>query len=448
MLTCCDCVIGRVITRAGVGVIGLTVATAWFFLLSPQAQAPAGQTIAVVGARVIDGTGRAPLENATVLISNGRIQEVGPNVRIPSAATRVEAQAKTVIPGLVNAHAHVDASKDGGAPVRDQLLAQLRTYAMYGVTTAYSLGSTPADTAEGLKLGDEQDRVPLDRARLFSSGTVIADATPADARSNVDRHADEKVDIIKIRVDGLDSNPTKMKPEVYRAVIEQAHKRGLRVAAHLFYLKDAFGLLEAGADVVAHSVRDQDVTPALINELKTRTVGYIPTLTRDLSVFVYESTPAFFSDPFFQRGMALYGRQVKQLTDPAAQEKVRMNKDAQAIKAALEQANRNLKRLSDGGVSIAMGTDTGANLVGRWQGYFEHVEMEMMVKAGLTPMQTLVAATSGAARVMKLDAQLGTLQPGRWADFVILNADPLADIRNTRQIHSVWIGGHRMNIGG
>jgi imidazolonepropionase-like amidohydrolase len=90
-----------------------------------------------------------------------------------------------------------------------------------------------------------------------------------------------------------------------------------------------------------------------------------------------------------------------------------------------------------------MGTDTGAQL-GRWQGFFEHTELELMVKAGLTPMQTLVAATGDAARVMKLDEQLGTLQPGKWADFIVLNANPLSDIRNTRQIDSVWIAGRRL----
>ena len=227
-------------------------------------------------------------------------------------------------------------------------------------------------------------------------------------------------------------------------MIDQAHKRGLRVAAHMFYLKDAQGLVDAGADVLAHSIRDQDVPPAFIAELKKRNIGYIPTLTRDLSVFVYESTPAFFSEPFFLRGQSLYGKQVAQLKDPAAQEKVRSNKDAQSIKKALEQANRNLKLLSDGGVPIAMGTDTGANLVGRWQGYFEHTEMEMMVKAGMTPAQTIAAATGGAARVMHLDGKLGTLQPGKWADFVVLDANPLTDIKNLRQIAAVWIAGQRM----
>jgi imidazolonepropionase-like amidohydrolase len=410
------------------------------------AQSAAGGTVALTGARVIDGTGRAAIEQATILVSNGRIQEIGPasSVRVPAGATRVDMAGKTIVPGLINAHGHVDAARDGTSPVREQLVAQLRTYALYGITTAYSLGSSAADAQEGLKLRDAQEHGALDHARLYTSGLVVADKTPEEARKSVDRNADQKVDIIKIRVDGEDSNPNKMRPDVYRAVIDQAHKRGLRVAAHMYYLKDAQGLLDAGVDILAHSVRDQDVTPAFIAEMKKRNVGYIPTLTRDLSVFVYETTPAFFNDPFFLRGKALYGRQMAQLSEPAAQEKIRNDKAAQAIKQALEQATRNVKLLSDGGVAVAMGTDTGANLLGRWQGYFEHTEMELMAKAGMTPMQTLVAATGVAAKVMKLDARLGTLQAGRWADLVVLTANPLTDIRNLRQIDSIWIGGRRL----
>ena len=164
------------------------------------------------------------------------------------------------------------------------------------------------------------------------------------------------------------------------------------------------GALDKGTDIIAHSVRDQDVDQRLITTLKTRNVGYIPTLTRDLSVFVYETRPAFFDDPFFLRGIALYRKEVDALTDPARQARTRNDKQAQAIKPALQQAMKNLKALSDAGVPIAMGTDSGAaNNPGRWQGYFEHVELEYMVQAGLTPMQALVAATGGAARVMKLD---------------------------------------------
>ena len=149
----------------GAMAVAMSVALAWWSIAPSRAQAPPGMPMAVVGARLIDGTGRAALDNATMLIANGRIQAIGPGVAIPPDAVRVDVSGKTVMPGLVNAHGHVDAARDSTVPVREQLLAQLRTYALYGVTTAYSLGSTAADTPEGLTLRDEQDKAPLDRAR-------------------------------------------------------------------------------------------------------------------------------------------------------------------------------------------------------------------------------------------------------------------------------------------
>ena len=140
-----------------------------------------------------------------------------------------------------------------------------------------------------------------------------------------------------------------------------------------------------------------------------------------------------------------FGEEVDQLSSSASQQKFRNDRQAQSVKQALEQASRNLKILSDAGVPIAMGTDSGAEgNPGRWQGYFEHVEMEMMTRAGMTPMQVIVAATAGAARVTKVDQKIGTIEPGKWADLLVLNANPLDDIRNTRQIHSVWVGGQRI----
>jgi imidazolonepropionase-like amidohydrolase len=284
----------------------------------------------------------------------------------------------------------------------------------------------------------------VDRARVFAAGPSLRDLKTGDeARSRVDRYADQKADIIKIHITG---GPNDMTPDVYGALIDEAHKRGLRVAAHLYYLKDAKGLVDKGVDVIAHSVRDQPVDEALIAAIKRRNVGYIPTFTRDLAQFVYETTPPFFKDPFFLSHVDAYRGEMTMLLDPTLQQKTRNNKAAQDIKPALEQGNRNLKVLSDAGVAIAMGTDTGTNL-GQWQGYFEHVELEMMVKAGMTPMKTLVAATGGAARVMKLDQELGTIQPGKRADLLVLNANPLSDIKNTRQIHSVWIAGRRLPSG-
>ena len=256
----------------------------------------------------------------------------------------------------------------------------------------------------------------------------------------MDSYADAGVDIVKIHVTG---DPNDMTPAVYGALIDQAHSRGLQVASHLYFLQDARGLVDAGVDVIAHSVRDQDVDAALIAEINRRNVGYIPTLTRDLALFVYETTPAFFSDPFFLRGVNAYRREMTLLSDPVRQEQIRAGSEQQAIKQALDQGKRNLKTLSDAGVLIALGTDSGTN-EGRWQGYFEHTELEMMVEAGLSPAQALVAATGGAARAMGLDRQLGTLQPGLWADLLVLNDNPIDDIRATRQIHSVWIAGRRL----
>jgi imidazolonepropionase-like amidohydrolase len=426
----------------------MLLVTAGFSFPPSLAQAPApsssASTIALTNGRVIDGTGAAPLPQATIVITNGRVAAVGAAaaIRVPAGATRIDMSGRTIMPGMINAHAHLNVDSELKTPVRDQLLQRLRTYADFGVTTAVSLGSTPADELEGLRLRDEQDHGTLDRARIYTGGVNAVGATPEEARKSVDRLADLKVDIIKYHING---NANDMTPDVYGALVDESHQRGLRTAVHVFYLKDAIGALDKGTDVIAHSVRDQDVDQRLITSLKTRNVGYIPTLTRDLSVFVYESRPAFFDDPFFRRGIALYRKEVDVLSDPARQARTRDDKQAQAIKPALQQAMKNLKRLSDAGVVIAMGTDSGAaNNPGRWQGYFEHVELEYMVQAGLTPMQALVAATGGAARTMKLEG-VGTIQPGKWADLLALNADPLADIRNTHQIHSVWIGGHRLS---
>jgi imidazolonepropionase-like amidohydrolase len=433
----------RTSTRLAAVLMGTVLLCAAFSLQASLAQAPAGGAVALTGARVIDGTGAAPLEKATIVIADGRIQAVGAAATIPAGATRVDMAGKTIMPGLINAHAHLNADQSS-RPTRDKLAGQLRVYADYGITTVVVLGAGANDLEDTVKLREEQGRGTLDRARVFVAGQSLRDLkTAEEARARVNAYADQKADLIKIHITG---GPNDMTPDVYGALIDQAHKRGLRVAAHLYYLKDAKGLLDKGVDVMAHSVRDQPVDGAVIAEIKRRNVGYIPTLTRDLAQFVYETTPAFLSDPFFLRHVNEYRREMTQLTDPAMQEKTRNNKEAQAIKPALEQANRNLKTLSDAGVQIAMGTDTGTNL-GQWQGYFEQVELEMMVKAGLTPMQVLVSATSGAARVMKLEQQLGTIQPGKRADLLVLNANPLSDIKNTRQIHSVWIAGRRLNEG-
>src|SRR5437867_8807742 len=429
---------------AVVALAALTVLAA-IELQPSMAQAPAASgVVALTGARIIDGTGRAPIQQGTVILNKGVIEAVGTaaGVKIPNGATRVDLSGKTIIPGLINAHAHLNFDQATKRSVRDDLILRLKTYANYGVTSNVSLGSRPVDELEGIKRRDEQTHGTLDRARLYTGGVNAIGKTPEEARKSVDRLADLKVDVIKYHING---NPNDMTPDIYGALVDEAKKKGLPTFVHIFYLKDAKGAVEKGTDVLAHSIRDQDIDSAFAAELKRRNIGYIPTLTRDLSVFVYETRPAFFDEPFFRKGIALYREEMDPLSNPASQQKIRNDKQAQSIKQALHQATHNLKILSDAGIPIAMGTDSGAEGdPGRWQGYFEHVEMEMMAKAGMTPMQVIVAATGGAARVTRVDPKIGTIELGKWADLLVLNSNPLDDIRNTRQIHSVWVGGRRI----
>jgi imidazolonepropionase-like amidohydrolase len=342
-----------------------------------------------------------------------------------------------VIPGLVNAHGHVGntVGMEQGHYSAENVTRDLRTYAAYGITTVFSLGD---DQAAGIAARDGQRTPALDRARLFVAGPVLAPTSAADAVRLVDETAAMKVDIVKIRVDDNLGTTPKMAPEIYRAVIAEAHKKGLRVAVHLFYLEDAKAVLDAGADFIAHSVRDVPVDEAFVAMLKRRGACYCPTLMREVSTFVYASTPSWFADPLFLTHADMAA--VDALKQPARQQAMANSKSAQRYKAGLEVANRNLKTLSDAGVLIAMGTDTGPPA--RFQGYFELMELELMAKAGLTPRQVLASATRDAARCMKLDAELGTLEPNKWADFVVLDADPLADISNVRQINAVYVAGN------
>jgi imidazolonepropionase-like amidohydrolase len=423
-------------TTARVGALSASLVT--LALAGPLAQSP--PATAFTSVRLIDGTERAPIDNATIVVREGRVVAAGKDVVVPAGARTVSIGGKTVIPGLVNAHGHVGdtAGLQGGRYSAENVMRDLRLYAAYGVTTVVSLGGdrAPAFAARG-----SQSSPSLDRARIFAAGPVLAPSTPEEARQLVADDQAMKVDIVKIRVDDNLGTTTKMPPEVYRAVIDEAHKRGLRVAVHLFYLADAKSVLDAGADFVAHSIRDAEVDDAVISALKKRNVCYCPTLMREVSTFVYESTPAFFSDPFFLKHAD--PQVVAALKEPARQEAMRTSSSAQRYKAALEVAKRNLKKLSDAGVTIAMGTDTGPPA--RFQGYFEQMELELMAKSGLTPRQVLAASTRDAARCMKLDREVGTLEPGKWADFVVLDADPLADILNTRKIDSVWIAGNRVS---
>ena len=433
----------------------------------------------LIGRTVWDGTGAPPIAPAVVQISQGRIVAVDDIFAFAGVAAETADTAQVmmdiysdaittgistiitgggtsyIVPGLVNAHGHVGGTWIPGAGIEygDYAFAELERYARFGVTTVASLGGDRApsfalrdaswpdgDPAEAA--ADAAEAAPPPRARLLVAGPVVTGSTPEEAVAGVDAVAAMGPDWIKIRVDDNLGTTSKMSPATYAAVIDRAREHGLPVASHLFYREDAKGLLRAGTGLVAHSIRDQAVDDETIDLLLESGVCYVPTLTREVSTYAYGDRPAFFDDPFLMADID--SAQVRTVSDPARQARVRASGAAEAYGRALEVAQANLARLAEAGVPIAFGTDSGP--VGRFQGYFEHMEMQLMAEAGLTPEQILRSATAVAAACLGRD-DIGTLEPGRRADFVVVGSNPLEDIANLRDINEVWVGGVRVDRG-
>jgi len=383
---------------------------------------PAGTLKAFTNLRLFDGTGAATVADAVLLVRNGRIEAVGPadSVVVPDAAERIDLGGATVLPGLINVHGHAANDTE----------AKLALYARYGVTTVVSLGG---ENASHRAFRDGQDDTSLVRARFYFAGPVQEHQSAEAAVNGIGQVKAMAADWVKARVqDGS------MPEAAYTALIDEAHRQQLKVAAHMYTLADSKGLVRAGVDMLAHSVRDLPVDAELLTLMTARDVCITPTLTREVSTYIYETTPDFFSDPFFlqEADPAVVAR----LSAPATQQRNAAN--AQRGKADLAMAQRNLKQLHDAGVRIALGTDSGVSAE-RFPGYFEHLEMQLMAEAGMAPLDIIAAATRDAAACMDL-AEVGTLAVGKWADFIVLDADPLEDIANTKRLASVWIAGNRV----
>ena len=371
-----------------------------------------GPVTAYEGARLIVGDGRV-VENGTVLVQGSKITGVG-RVSVPSGATRINAAGKTIMPMIVDTHVHL-------SPTREAIVRDLRTRAYYGVSAAMSLGT---DAYEVLPMRSEE--IP-GGARFRSAGRGITMQEPgrttvpywvnseAEARKAVAELAANKVDIVKVWVDTRDGKYKKLTPELYAAIIDEAHKRGLRVTAHIFDLEDAKGLIRAGVDALAHGVRDRDIDDELVALFKQRpNLVLTPNLPErgvqvDLS-WLREGLPA---NQYAMLEQANTDRKIAQ--------------QFYGIQA------RNLAKLNAAGARITLGTDGN-------RPWGPHEEMEDMVLAGMTPMQVIVAATRNSAEFMRLD-DTGTLQAGKSADFMVLDANPLEDIKNTRRISQVILRG-------
>lgn len=407
-------------------------------LLSCKSNEQSASSItAFTGATIIDGNGGEPILNGVLIVQNQHVLSVGTkdNIEIPDGAVIIDVAGKTIIPGIINAHGHVGEVRgiEGGHYSAENIKDNLEIYARYGVTTVVSLGG---DGKEAEAFRAVNDSTVTSHARLFIAGAVISGKTPDEAVTVANQNDSMGVDFMKIRVDDNLGNSPKMSPEIYTAVIKRSHELGYKIASHMYYLEDARKLVETGTDMLAHSVRDLPVDESFIQLVKEKNIPYCATLTRELSTFVYGDTPDFFSDPFFLKEYD--SATIQPLKDPIRQKQIRESKGAITYKQQLPVAMKNLKTLNDAGVPIVFGTDSGVPT--RFIGYFEHLEMSMMAEAGLTPMQIIVSATKNAAEQMGLK-KLGTLSTGNYADFIVLDANPLTDIKNVRQIYSVYIGG-------
>lgn len=435
--------------------------------------------VVLEGALLIDGTGRPPIENSVLVIAGSKIVAAGKSgvIHIPNGADVIDVRGKTIMPALINLHSHlgltVGTKLSGQSYTKENLRRQLERYLAYGVGTVLSLG---LDENSIYEIRDEQHAGRFPGARVFTAGRGFGveggmppagsdryrPHTPEEARTDVQELARQHPDFVKIWVDDSFGREPEMSATIYRAIIDEAHRDHLRVIAHESYLRDAKALVNAGVDGLAHSVQDQAVDNELIAAMKARGVFLMPTLVFEEWHFVFGEAETWLDDPFFRAG--LDPQATAALTSPEFIAKIRTNPINQEYRARLAISKKNLKTLFDAGVKIGFGTDSGAPgpFLGQFEvyaknipetngaaslrflGYFEHRELQLMVDAGLTPMQAIVIATGASAEILGAEKELGTLSPGSEADFLVTNANPLENIRNTEKLSAVWQAGRRI----
>ncbi len=412
--------------------------------------------------RLIDGTGRTPLEHASILIQGGRIAQLssaGDSLKTPAGATILKLSGKTVMPGLINGHGHVglvSGMSAGGANYTGvNIERELTQYERYGVTTTISLGMNK-DLL--YKFRSDQEKGEESGATVLSAGRGIGvpngvpavkvgpdqiyrPTTPEQAREAVREMATHSPNLIKIWVDDNLGKLPRPDAAVDEAAIDEAHKQNLKTAAHVYYLADAKHLIQDGVDILAHSIRDTELDADTISLIKGKGIYYIPTLQLEEAFFVYAEAPSFIGSPFFTG--ALSPALANNLQSDSYKRQVEHDPGTPVHKKALETAMLNLKKLHDATALIGFGTDSGANPY-RIPGWAEHRELQLMVQAGIKPLEAIHCATEVNAKMLGIADKTGTIQSGKQADLIVLNADPSTEIGNTEKIAMIFHEGRQI----
>jgi imidazolonepropionase-like amidohydrolase len=421
--------------------------------LASGQQPQAGTITLFEGARLIAGDGRQPIDDSAFLVENGSFTRVGRKgeVQAPPQAARVDLTGKTVIPALVDAHSHIGYMKDlSSGPenyTRENILDHLHRFAYFGVTASQAMGSDfgelpfqirgemHSDAARFLTAG--RGLAPLDEIRPDNMRhAAYAVTTAQGARAAVEELAVRNVRIIKTWVDDRGGTIRKLTPDLYRAIIDEAHRRKMRVAVHATELEDAKDLLRSGVDILAHMVSDVD--DELVALFKQHPNTAVLTALGGPRRVIYAP---WLHPPHPLVTETVSAAQIKRLQDRLAKSTA---EEIERGRQAWSRVVRGVSRLNAAGVRIGAGTDGGGQTGDQFIGWTMHTELENLVAAGMTPAEALVSATRTSAEILGLD-DLGMVAPSKSADFVVLDANPLDDITNTRRIADVYLRGRKVD---
>ena len=407
------------------------------------------------GARLITGT--QVIEDSALIVRDGVVEWVGPAAEASPEGVVVPLRGKTIIPALVNPHGHIGYLRGTTASAefysRANVIDHLHRLAYYGVSTFQSLGTDRDDTE--LAVRDDQRAGVLgerDVAELFTAGAgivaapapgepnggpffagdVVHEATgPAEVREYVRSLAAKNVDAVKFWLDDRHGTRKKLSPEIFTAIIDEAHRHGLIVAAHIYTLEEAKAVVRAGADIIAHMPRT-GTDDELIALLKERNVAVFTSMA-------IQRPPGedWLDEPAFAD--VLPADAVEGLRATIRQYAPEPLFDTAEAYARMEKT---IVALAEAGVRLVFSADTG--LFAQIVGFAEHRELEALVAAGLAPLTALRLATEASAELLGLSDR-GSLAAGNRADFIVLDEDPRADITATRRIVDVYLAGERVD---